>query len=69
MKEIDFMSILHKSTQRDYLSRVNSIEYPKAKAAKLAKKFDYEYWDGDRQICYATTASTSNEYELSLIHI
>ena len=19
---------------------------------KLAKKFDYEYWDGDRRICY-----------------
>ncbi len=52
MKEKDFMSILHKSTKRDYLARVNSIEFPKAKAADLAKKFDYEYWDGDRQICY-----------------
>ena len=50
--EIDFMSVLHKSTQRDYLARVNDKEYPKAKAAQLAKKFDYEYWDGDRRICY-----------------
>ena len=50
--EIDFMSVLHKSTQRDYLARVNDQEYPKAKAAQLAKKFDYEYWDGDRRICY-----------------
>ena len=50
--EIDFMSSLHKSTKRDYLGRVNDSEFPKAKAAKLAKKFDYDYWDGDRRICY-----------------
>ena len=30
------MSVLHKSTQRDY-QRVNDPEYPKAKAAELAK--------------------------------
>ena len=52
MPEINFMSALHKSTQRDYLSRVNDSEYPKAKAAKLAKQFSYDYWDGDRRICY-----------------
>ena len=52
MKEIDFMSPLHKSTKRDYLKRVNDTEYPKHKAAVLAKKFDYDYWDGDRRICY-----------------
>tara|TARA_A100001388_G_scaffold275689_1_gene261694 strand:- start:578 stop:1249 length:672 start_codon:yes stop_codon:yes gene_type:complete len=52
MKEIDFMSSLHKSTKRDYLKRVNESEYPKAKAAELAKKFDFDYWDGDRRICY-----------------
>ncbi len=52
MAEIDFMSTLHKSTQRDYLARVNDHEYPKAKAAQLAKKFSYDYWDGDRRICY-----------------
>jgi len=52
MPEIDFMSVLHKSTKRDYLSRVNDLEYPKAKAAKLAKKWDFDYWDGDRRINY-----------------
>lgn len=52
MKEIDFMSSLHKSTKRDYLSRVNDSDYPKEKASKLAKKFDFDYWDGDRRICY-----------------
>ncbi len=52
MKEVDFMSILHKSTERDYLKRVNDQDYPKHKAATLAKKFDYDYWDGDRRICF-----------------
>jgi SAM-dependent methyltransferase len=52
MAEVDFMSVLHKSTQRDYLARVNDPEFPKAKAAQLAKQFAYDYWDGDRRICY-----------------
>ena len=46
------MSALHKSTNRDYLARVNDHDFPKPKAASLAKKFDYEYWDGDRRINY-----------------
>ena len=25
---------------------------PNTKAAELAKKFDFDYWDGDRRICY-----------------
>ena len=52
MAYLDFMSVLHKSTKRDYLARVNELEYPKAKAAKLAKKWAYDYWDGDRRINY-----------------
>lgn len=52
MTEIDFMSVLHKSSQRDYLGRVNDSKFPKDKAAILAKNFDYDYWDGDRRICY-----------------
>ena len=52
MPEIDFMSVLHKSTKRDYLARVNDIKFPKAKAALLAKKWDFDYWDGDRRINY-----------------
>ena len=52
MAYIDFMSAVHKSTSRDYLARVNEPEYPKAKAAELAKKWDFDYWDGDRRICY-----------------
>lgn len=49
---IDFLSTIHKSTKRDYLARVNDPEYPKEKAAELAKKWDYDYWDGDRRINY-----------------
>jgi len=52
MAYIDFMSVVHKSTKRDYLARVNEPEYPKAKAAKLAKDWGYDYWDGDRRINY-----------------
>lgn len=52
MAFVDFMSVLHKSTSRDYLARVNEPEYPKAKAASLAKQWGYDYWDGDRRINY-----------------
>lgn len=52
MREIDFMTTLHKSTKRDYLARVTDRDFPKAKAAKLAKKWSYDYWDGDRKINY-----------------
>ena len=52
MAHIDFMSVLHKATKRDYLARVNDPDFPKAKAAELAKKWDYDYWDGDRRINY-----------------
>ncbi len=52
MAYVDFLSPLHKATQRDYLARVNDEEYPKPKAAELAKQWGYDYWDGDRRICY-----------------
>ncbi len=75
MAEIDFMSVLHKSTNRNYLDRVNDKEFPKAKAAELAKQFDYDYWDGDRKINYGgynyiegrwekIAKSLSNHYKL-----
>jgi protein-L-isoaspartate(D-aspartate) O-methyltransferase len=50
MAYVDFISAVHKKTKRDYLARVN--EYPKAEAAKKAKQWAYDYWDGDRRICY-----------------
>jgi len=47
VKEIDFLSQLHKQTSRDYLARVN--QFPKAEAIKIAKQYGYDYWDGDRK--------------------
>jgi SAM-dependent methyltransferase len=49
-QERKFVSQLHTSTKRDYLARVN--EFPKAEAATIAKKFDQDYWDGDRKVGY-----------------
>jgi len=52
MNNIDFLTDVHTLTKRDYLGRVNDKEFPKYKAAKLAKKWAYDYWDGDRRINY-----------------
>src|SRR5260221_5873937 len=50
MPEIDFISAIHKKTKRDYLARVN--EFPKAEAARLARQWGRDYWDGDRKVGY-----------------
>lgn len=50
MAYVDFLSSVHKRTNRDYLARVN--EFPKAKAIKIAKQYGYDYWDGDRKFGY-----------------
>ena len=52
MKNVDFMTVLHKSKKRDYLARVNDKDFPKPHAAELAKKYAFDYWDGDRRINY-----------------
>tara|TARA_B100001057_G_C22866157_1_gene956557 strand:- start:5346 stop:6017 length:672 start_codon:yes stop_codon:yes gene_type:complete len=52
MRKIDLLSSLHNKTKRDYLARVNDKDFPKYKAAEIAKKWDYDYWDGDRRINY-----------------
>ena len=52
MAYLDLLSTNHKSTQRDYLGRVNDKEFPKHIAAQLAKQWGYDYWDGDRRINY-----------------
>lgn len=50
MPLVDFVSLIHKSTKRDYLARVT--EFPKAEAAQLAKQWGVDYWDGDRKTGY-----------------
>jgi protein-L-isoaspartate(D-aspartate) O-methyltransferase len=52
MAYVDLLSAIHKSTTRDYLARVNDVDFPKPRAAELAKKWGFDYWDGDRKICY-----------------
>lgn len=46
----DFVSELHKATKRDYIGRVTSDD--KAECAAVAKKYGYDYWDGDRKYGY-----------------
>lgn len=50
MAELNLLSDTHTRTPRDYLGRVN--EYPKAEAAKVARRLGQEYWDGDRKFGY-----------------
>lgn len=63
MAEVDFLSALHNSTRRDYLARVNDSDFPKAKAAELAKEYGYDYWDGDRRVCYGGYNYTEGRWE------
>ena len=48
--QIDFIESLHTGTKRDYLGRVN--ERDKAECAEIAKRWDRDYWDGDRTTGY-----------------
>ena len=50
LAHVDFLSNMHKATKRDYRQRV--IEHDKAQCATVAKKYDQEYWDGDRKYGY-----------------
>ncbi len=50
MAYIDFVSIIHKKTERNYIDRVTQND--KAECAPIAKKFDQDYWDGDRKYGY-----------------
>lgn len=46
----EFVSLVHKSTKRDYVARVT--ERDKAEVAELALQWGYDYWDGSRQTGY-----------------
>lgn len=50
MEYIDFVSEVHKVTNRNYLERVMSND--KAECAKIAKQYGYDYWDGERKYGY-----------------
>jgi ubiquinone/menaquinone biosynthesis C-methylase UbiE len=50
MAYVDFIAPIHKATKRDYLARVT--QFPKEQAATIAKRFDKDYWDGERHLGY-----------------
>jgi len=50
MANIDFLSKIHKKTSRNYIERV--VAHDKAECAAIAKRFDRDYWDGERQYGY-----------------
>lgn len=50
MARLEFITALHTQTRRDYRERV--AVHDKAECALVAKRFDADYWDGDRQYGY-----------------
>jgi protein-L-isoaspartate(D-aspartate) O-methyltransferase len=50
MARLDLISSLHRATPRNYLQRVT--EHDKAACAEVSKRFDREYFDGDRKYGY-----------------
>jgi ubiquinone/menaquinone biosynthesis C-methylase UbiE len=46
----EFITLVHKSTKRDYVARVTQRD--KAEVAELAIQFGYDYWDGGRDTGY-----------------
>jgi ubiquinone/menaquinone biosynthesis C-methylase UbiE len=48
-KLLQVISTLHKGTKRDYLPRMNN---DKIECMKVARKYDFDYWDGDRKYGY-----------------
>ena len=49
MKKLNFFNEYHKSSKRNYLSRMNA---NKPKFMVLSKKYSYDYWDGSRKTGY-----------------
>jgi protein-L-isoaspartate(D-aspartate) O-methyltransferase len=50
MAYLEFVEQLHRATKRDYLARI--LAGNKADFATAAKRFDFDYWDGDRKTGY-----------------
>lgn len=49
---LDFLSSVHGRAKRDYLARMTDPEMPKARAIEISKRYDRDYWDGDRRVGY-----------------
>lgn len=49
MAQVDFVSLIHKATKRDYLARMVD---EKVLCMLKAKEYEGDYWDGDRRYGY-----------------
>ena len=47
MKLVQFVTQNHSAIKRSYIDRVLNPNWPKHKAAEIAKEYGFEYWDGD----------------------
>jgi protein-L-isoaspartate(D-aspartate) O-methyltransferase len=50
MAYIDFLQTVHTRTARNYLERVT--QHDKAECAEVSRRFEYDYFDGDRRYGY-----------------
>lgn len=49
MREMQFIQSMHNQTQRNYIERITP---EKVRCCEVAKKFDKDFWDGDRKYGY-----------------
>ena len=61
MKELKFISNLHKSTSRNYIDRMLD---EKIKCMNISKKYGYDYWDGKRRYGYGGYKYISGRWEV-----
>lgn len=59
-KLVNFVSSLHKSTKRSYLDRMIN---EKVDCMKIAREFEYDYWDGERKYGYGGYNYISNRWK------
>lgn len=48
-EQLELITPLHTSTMRDCLARMND---NKVEAMKIAKEYEFDYWDGERRYGY-----------------
>ena len=56
-----YLTTNHKKTSRNYLERMNN---NKIHSMKIAKKYSFDYWDGDRQYGYGGYRYIKNYHKL-----
>ena len=65
MENVDFMTVLHKAKKETiWLELTTKIFQPQA--AELAKKYAFDYWDGDRRINYGGYKYIEGRWKLLL---